>query len=65
MAELTARALAAGTLQPGVTVGDVMALIWAMRGLTETTSEVAPESWQRFLDIHLAGLRSPDGLAAG
>jgi hypothetical protein len=42
-----------------------MALIWAMRGLTETTSEVAPESWQRFLDIHLAGLRSPDGLAAG
>ena len=64
VAELTARALAAGTLQPGVTVGDVMALIWAMRGLTETTSEVAPESWQRFLDIHLAGLRSPDGLAA-
>jgi len=33
--------------------------------LTETTSEVAPESWQRFLDIHLACLRSPDGLAAG
>jgi AcrR family transcriptional regulator len=64
VAELTARALAAGTLQPGVTVGDVMALIWAMRGLTETTSEVAPESWQRFLDIHLAGLRSPSGLAA-
>jgi AcrR family transcriptional regulator len=63
--ELTSRARAAGTLQPGVTVGDVMALIWAMRGLTETTSEVAPESWQRFLDIHLAGLRSPGGLSAG
>jgi AcrR family transcriptional regulator len=63
--ELTARALAAGTLHPGVTVGDVMALIWAMRGLTEATGGVAPESWQRFLDIHLAGLRSPGGLAAG
>ncbi|MGH3251811.1 MAG: TetR/AcrR family transcriptional regulator [Trebonia sp.] len=56
--ELTARALAAGTVTPGVTIGDVMALIWAMRGLTETTGGVAPQAWQRFLDIHLAGLRS-------
>jgi AcrR family transcriptional regulator len=62
--ELTARALAAGTVNPGVTVGDVMALIWAMRGLTETTGGVAPETWQRFLDIHLAGLRSPGPLSA-
>jgi len=62
--ELTARALAAGTLNPDVTQGDVMALIWAMRGLTETTGEVAPQTWQRFLDIHLAGLRAP-GLLSG
>jgi AcrR family transcriptional regulator len=62
--ELTARALAARTVNPGVTVGDVMALIWAMRGLTETTGGVAPETWQRFLDIHLAGLRSPGPLSA-
>jgi AcrR family transcriptional regulator len=62
--ELTARALAAGTVNPGVTVGDVMALIWAMRGLTETTGGVAPETWQRFLDIHLAGLRSPGPLSS-
>ena len=61
--ELTARALAAGTLNPGVTIGDVMALIWAMRGLTETTGGVAPEGWQRFLDIHLAGLRSAGPLS--
>jgi AcrR family transcriptional regulator len=61
--ELTARALAAGTLNPGVTVGDVMALVWAMRGLTETTGEVAPGTWQRFLDIHLAGLRGPGPLS--
>jgi AcrR family transcriptional regulator len=47
--ELTARALAAGTLNPGVT--------------TETTGGVAPEGWQRFLDIHLAGLRSAGPLS--
>jgi AcrR family transcriptional regulator len=62
--ELTSRALAAGTLNPSVTVGDTMALIWGMRGLTETTSEVAPGTWQRFLDIHLAGLRTPGPLSA-
>ncbi len=61
--ELTARALGAGTLNPDVTQGDVMALIWAMRGLTETTGEVAPQTWQRFLDIHLAGLRAPGRLS--
>jgi AcrR family transcriptional regulator len=62
--ELTSRALAAGTLNPGVTVGDVMALVWGMRGLTETTGEVAPGTWQRFLDIHLAGLRTPGPVSA-
>ncbi|HEY0934133.1 MAG TPA: helix-turn-helix domain-containing protein [Trebonia sp.] len=62
--ELTTRALAAGTVNPGAGVGDVMALVWAMRGLTETTGEVAPETWQRFLDIHLAGLRSPGSLSS-
>jgi AcrR family transcriptional regulator len=62
--ELTRRAQAAGTLNPGVTVGDVMSLVWGMRGLTETTDEVAPGTWQRFLDIHLAGLRAPGPLSA-
>ena len=61
--ELTARALAAGTLNPDVTVGDVMALIYAMRGLVGTAGDVAPQCWQRFLDIHLAGLRSAGPLS--
>ena len=55
--ELTARAAAAGTVDPGITAADVMALIWAMRGLVQA-GEVAPQDWQRFLDIHLAGLRA-------
>jgi Transcriptional regulator SbtR-like, C-terminal domain len=56
--ELTARATAAGTVNPGITTGDVMALIWAMRGLVQAAGEVAPEAWQRFLDIQLAGMRA-------
>ncbi|HEY3749043.1 MAG TPA: helix-turn-helix domain-containing protein [Pseudonocardiaceae bacterium] len=56
--ELTARARTAGTVNQGITVGDVLALIWAMRGLVQTAGDVAPDAWQRFLDIHLAGLRS-------
>jgi AcrR family transcriptional regulator len=54
IAELTARAVAAGAVGPGVTPDDAMALIWAMRGLVQA----APDGWQRFLDIHLAGLRN-------
>jgi AcrR family transcriptional regulator len=59
IAELTARAVAAGAIDPAVTVGDVMALIWALRGLVHATEEDTPADWQRFLDIHLAGLRAP------
>jgi AcrR family transcriptional regulator len=56
--KLTARAAAAGTINPDITAGDVMALIWAMRGLVQAAGEVAPEAWQRFLDIQLAGMRA-------
>jgi AcrR family transcriptional regulator len=61
---LTARATTAGTVNPGVTVADVMALIWAMRGLVQSVGEVAPEAWQRFLDIQLAGMRAPGPLSS-
>ena len=56
--ELTARAAAAGTVDPGITAADVMALVWALRGLVQAPGEVTPQGWQRFLDIHLAGLRT-------
>jgi AcrR family transcriptional regulator len=65
ISELTARALAAGTLHPGVTVADVIALLHGMRGLVAAAPDGAPESWQRFLDIHLAGLRSSAPFAGG
>jgi AcrR family transcriptional regulator len=63
--ELTARAAAAGTVNPNITASDVMALIWAMRGLVQAAGEVTPAAWQRYLDIHLAGMRAAGPLASG
>jgi AcrR family transcriptional regulator len=60
--ELTARATASGTVHAGVTAGDVMALVLAMRGLAQAAGEVDPVAWQRFLDIHLAGMRAAEPL---
>lgn len=57
-AELTARAVASGVVGPGITSTDVTALISAMRGMVQTSGDVTPELWQRFLDIHLAGMRA-------
>jgi len=62
--ELTARAVAAGTVAPDTTAADVMALVWALRGLVQAAGEVAPPGWQRFLDVHLAGLRTTGTPAA-
>jgi AcrR family transcriptional regulator len=59
LAELTRRAVAAGTVHRAVAVADVLALLYGMRGLVQAAPDTAPESWERFLDIHLAGLRSP------
>jgi AcrR family transcriptional regulator len=61
--ELTARALTAHTVNPGITSGDVLAVVWAMRGLVQATAEVAPGAWRRFLDIQLAGMRAPGPLS--
>jgi AcrR family transcriptional regulator len=62
--ELTARALAEGTVNPGITAGDVLALTWTLRGLVQATAQVAPDAWQRYLDIHLAGMRAQGSLTA-
>jgi AcrR family transcriptional regulator len=56
--ELTARAATAGVVDPGTSTGDVLALVWAMRGLVQASPDMPPDAWQRFLGIHLAGLRT-------
>jgi len=54
----------AGTIAAEVRLGDVMVLIWGLRGLLESSGEVAPNAWRRYLDIHLAGLRSTEPLSS-
>ncbi|HEX3389283.1 MAG TPA: helix-turn-helix domain-containing protein, partial [Streptosporangiaceae bacterium] len=61
--ELTSRALTAGAVNPGTTTGDVLALVWGMRGLVQAAGNVAPGAWQRLLDIHLVGLRAAGPLS--
>jgi AcrR family transcriptional regulator len=58
ISQLTAQASAGGRLATWVTNGDIMALIWAMRGVIATSHRSAPSAWQRHLDIHLAALRA-------
>ena len=52
-------AVSAGTVNPGITTDDVTTLVSAMRGLIHTVPGGTPDAWQRFLDIHLAGMTVP------
>lgn len=60
IAHLTAQAAAAGRLADWVGVGDVMTLIWSLRGVIETSHHSAPGAWRRHLDIHLSALRATE-----
>jgi AcrR family transcriptional regulator len=57
---LLAQAQEHGRVRQDITLGDVMAAAWGLRGIIETSGDVAPEAWQRHLGIHLAGMRSAD-----
>jgi AcrR family transcriptional regulator len=65
VSELTSRAVSAGTVNPDITTDDVITLVSAMRGLIHTVPGGTPDAWQRFLDIHLAGMTAPTGRSAG
>jgi AcrR family transcriptional regulator len=54
---LLATAQASGQIDSAVEVGDLSVLLWSMRGIIETTGDIAPGAWERHLDIHLAGMR--------
>jgi AcrR family transcriptional regulator len=55
--DLLVQAQESGRVARGIEVGDIMALIWGLRGIVETSGAVVPNAWQRQLDIQLAGLR--------
>jgi AcrR family transcriptional regulator len=46
-----------GNVRADVTGTDVTIVLWAIRGIIETTQGRASEAWQRHLDIFIAGLR--------
>ncbi|GAA0592521.1 TetR/AcrR family transcriptional regulator [Streptomyces crystallinus] len=58
--ELLATAKAAGHVHPDTDVADIGAIVWAMRGIIDITGSLAPEAWERHLNIALAGLANPD-----
>jgi AcrR family transcriptional regulator len=58
VATLLEQAQRARRIGPDVTLGDIMTTIWAIRGVVETSGDVAEGAWERHLDIHLVGLRS-------
>ncbi|MCD5312508.1 TetR/AcrR family transcriptional regulator [Kineosporia babensis] len=57
IAELHTQAFKHGRISPDVSLGDVRALMWALRGIVAVTGQNAPDAWQRHLDLHLAALR--------
>jgi AcrR family transcriptional regulator len=59
IAQLLDQARNSGDIGPDVTPGDIMTVVWALRGIVETSGAVTPVAWQRHLDIHLAALRAP------
>ncbi|WP_432824723.1 TetR/AcrR family transcriptional regulator [Dactylosporangium sp. CA-092794] len=56
--QLTAKAVDAGMLAPGVTGNDIKALIIALRGVVAASLDGDDAAWRRFLRIHLTGLRT-------
>jgi hypothetical protein len=47
-----------GGISVQVTVGDIAAAIWALRGIVHTSGEVAPDAWRRHAAYVLAGFRA-------
>lgn len=56
--QLLEQAKATGQVNAEITMGDVMTTIWGLRGIVETSGDVAPRAWERHLDIHLTALQA-------
>jgi AcrR family transcriptional regulator len=55
--ELLRQAQEHGQISENVTKADLSMLVWGLRGVVGAAGSVAPQAWERFLDVHLAGLR--------
>ncbi len=53
---LLARAHAAGTVRPEITITDISVLLWSLQQIVTMTAHVSPSAWRRHLEILLAGM---------
>jgi AcrR family transcriptional regulator len=59
-AELVERAQAAGELRPDISADDIPSLVCGLGRAVSSTGGGPTMSWERYLEILLAGLRAPD-----
>jgi len=57
IAGLLSDAQAHGQMRSDLTSTDVNMVMWSIRGVIETTRNVAPDAWRRHLDLLIAGMR--------
>lgn len=57
VASLLADAKRHGRVRDEITATDLTLVMWSIRGVIETTRDVAPDAWRRHLAILIAGLR--------
>ncbi len=62
MARLLSDAKRHGRVRPDLTETDITMILWSIRGVIETTGEIAPHAWRRHLSLLLAAMR-PGGPA--
>jgi AcrR family transcriptional regulator len=46
-----------GRVREELTNTDVTVVMWSIRGIVEATGDLAPDAWQRHLDLLIAGMR--------
>jgi len=46
-----------GRVREDLTNTDITVIMWSIRGILETTGELAPGAWQRHLELLIAGMR--------
>ncbi|MBQ1093173.1 TetR/AcrR family transcriptional regulator [Streptomyces sp. B93] len=49
----------AGVLAADVALSDIAAVVWGLRGVVAVTDGIAPDAWERHLDVAVAGLKNP------
>jgi AcrR family transcriptional regulator len=63
--QLLDRAKRGGNINQQVSVGDIAAVVWALRGIMHTTAQAAPDAWRRHLTYVMAGFRASKVVAHG